>query len=42
MHMLAPEARGRDEFQRALAAIAHERADAVMVLPHPSFFTARK
>lgn len=33
---------GRDEFERAFATMARERADAVVVLPDPIFFTARK
>jgi len=35
-------ARARDEFEGAFAAMARERADAVVVLPDPIFFTARK
>jgi len=38
----AVEARGRDEFDDAFAAMARERVDAVVVLPDPLFFTARK
>ncbi len=36
------EARGRNEFEGAFAAMARERADAVVVLPDPIFFTARQ
>ena len=36
------EARGRNEFEGAFAAMAREGADAVVVLPDPLFFTARK
>lgn len=36
------EARGRDEFDGAFAAMARERADALVVIPDPVFFTARK
>jgi putative ABC transport system substrate-binding protein len=36
------DVRGRDEFERAFATMARERADAVVVLPDPIFFTARK
>jgi putative ABC transport system substrate-binding protein len=36
------EARGRNEFDGAFAAMARELADAVVVLPDPIFFTARK
>lgn len=35
------EARGRDEFAAAFAAIARERADALVVHPDPVFFTGR-
>ncbi len=35
------EVRGRDEFEGAFAAMTRERADAVVVLPDPIFFTAR-
>ena len=38
----AVEARGRNEFEGAFAAMAREGADAVVVLPDPVFFTARK
>jgi putative ABC transport system substrate-binding protein len=41
MNLQAVEARGRDEFEAAFAAIARQRADAVVVLPDPIFFTAR-
>jgi putative ABC transport system substrate-binding protein len=34
--------RGRDEYEGAFARIAGERLDAVVVLPDPIFFTARK
>ncbi len=37
----AVEARGRNEFEGAFAAMARERADGVVVLPDPMFFTAR-
>jgi putative ABC transport system substrate-binding protein len=37
----AVEVRGRDEFEGAFAAMARERADAVVVQPDPVFFTAR-
>lgn len=37
----AVEARGRDEFDAAFAAMARQRADALVVLPDPVFFTAR-
>ncbi len=37
----AVEARGRDEFEGAFAAMARERAEAVVVFPDPVFFTAR-
>ena len=36
------EARGRNEFEGAFAAMARDGADAVVVLPDPVFFTARK
>lgn len=36
------EARGRDEFEGAFAAMARERSDAVVVQSDPIFFTARK
>jgi putative tryptophan/tyrosine transport system substrate-binding protein len=36
------EARGRSEFESAFAAMARDGADAVVVLPDPVFFTARK
>jgi len=36
------EARGRNEFEGAFAAMSRERADAVVVLPDPVFFTARE
>jgi len=36
------EARGRDEFEAAFAAMARERVDAVVVQSDPVFFTARK
>ena len=36
------EARGRDEFESAFAAMARERVDAVVVQSDPIFFTARK
>jgi putative ABC transport system substrate-binding protein len=36
------EVRGRDEFESAFAAMARDRVDAVVVLPDPIFFTARK
>jgi len=35
------DARGRNEFESAFAAMARERIDAVVVLPDPVFFTAR-
>jgi len=35
------EVRGRDEFEGAFAAMARERADAVVVQPDPVLFTAR-
>jgi len=35
------DARGRNEFEGAFAAMARERVDAVVVLPDPVFFTAR-
>ena len=38
----AVEARGRNEFDGAFAAIARQRVDAVLVLADPVFFTARK
>jgi putative tryptophan/tyrosine transport system substrate-binding protein len=34
--------RGRNEFEGAFSAMARERADGVVVLPDPIFFTARK
>ena len=36
------EARGRDEFEGAFAAMVRERADGVVVQSDPIFFTARK
>jgi putative ABC transport system substrate-binding protein len=42
MSVLAVEARGRNDFDAAFAAMAQGRADAVVVLPDPVFFTARK
>jgi putative ABC transport system substrate-binding protein len=38
----ALEVRGRNEFDNAFAAISREGVDAVVVLPDPLFFTARK
>lgn len=35
------EARSRDEFPDAFAAMARERVDAIVVHPDPLFFTAR-
>ena len=37
----AVEVRGRDEFEGAFAAMVRERAEALVVLPDPIFFTAR-
>jgi putative tryptophan/tyrosine transport system substrate-binding protein len=37
----AVEAHGRDEFESAFAAMSRQRADALVVLPDPLFFTAR-
>ena len=42
LSLRAVEARGRNEFDGAFAAMAREGADAVVVLPDPLFFTARK
>lgn len=41
IRLQAVSVRGRDEFEGAFAAMARERADAVVVLPDPLFFTAR-
>jgi len=35
------DARGRNEFESAFGAMARERADALVVMPDPIFFTAR-
>jgi putative tryptophan/tyrosine transport system substrate-binding protein len=40
--LIAVEARGRGEFEAAFAAMAREGAQALVVLPDPLFFTARK
>lgn len=37
----AVEARGRDEFDAAFAAMVQQRVDALVVLPDPVFFTGR-
>jgi putative ABC transport system substrate-binding protein len=37
----AVEARGRDDFDNAFAAMVRQRVDALVVLPDPVFFTAR-
>ena len=42
LRLRAVEARGRDGFERAFATMAGEGAEAVVVLPDPIFFTARK
>jgi len=42
LDLLAVEARGRAEFEGAFAAMVREGAQALMVLPDPVFFTARK
>ena len=42
LSLQAVEARGRNEFEGAFAAIARQRVDAVVVLSDPVFFTARK
>lgn len=42
INLLAVEARGRDQFGNAFAAMARQGANAVMVLPDPIFFTARR
>jgi len=39
--LLIVEARGRSEFEDAFATMARGRADALVVLPDPVFFTAR-
>jgi putative ABC transport system substrate-binding protein len=39
--LVSVEAFGRDEFEQAFATIMTERADGVVVLPDPLFFTAR-
>jgi putative tryptophan/tyrosine transport system substrate-binding protein len=39
--LVSVEAFGRDEFEQAFATIVSERADGVVVLPDPLFFTAR-
>ncbi len=36
------EVRGREQFEGAFASMVRERVDAVVVLPDPIFFTARK
>jgi len=41
-NLIAVEARGRSDFEAAFAAMAHEGAHALVVLPDPVFFTARK
>lgn len=41
MSLQSLEVRGRNEFEGAFAAMARERAEAVVVLPDPLFFTAR-
>lgn len=42
MELIAVEARGRDEFEGAFATMVRAGVEAVMVLPDPVFFTARK
>lgn len=41
LEMIVVGAHGRDEFEGAFAKMARERAQALMVLPDPVFFTAR-
>lgn len=42
VNLIAMEARGRSDFEAAFAAMAREGAHALVVLPDPVFFTARK